>query len=61
MKMLTNVAYAQVWGCRFALHVGTIALCFGHNPNGRGPRLELLTPKHWFRWSGGYTIPEKQP
>lgn len=50
----SGVYYTQAHGCRFCLHIGTIALYFGRRRNGRGPRLELFTPKRWFRWSPGY-------
>lgn len=49
-----DVAYTQGFGCRFCLHIGTTAYLFGSVPDGRGPRLELFTPCHWFRWSKGY-------
>jgi hypothetical protein len=50
----TGCVYTQAHGCRFCLHVGTLAFYFGRRLDGRGPRLELLTPKRWFRWSPGY-------
>jgi hypothetical protein len=50
----TGCFYTQAHGCRFCLHVGTLAIYFGRVKNGRGPRLEILTPKRWFRWSPGY-------
>jgi len=50
----TNVMYTQAKGTRFCLHVGTHVWYFGRRKSGSGPRLELLTPCHWFRWSWGY-------
>lgn len=50
----TGCVYTQAHGCRFCLHIWTIALYFGRKLNGRGPRLEIATPKRWFRWSPGY-------
>lgn len=49
-----DVAYTMAYGCRFCLHIGTVAIYFGSGVQGRGPRLEVLTPQHWFRWSGGF-------
>ncbi len=51
----TGCVYTQAHGCRFCLHIWTIALYFGRKLNSRGPRLEIVTPKRWFRWSPGYT------
>lgn len=50
----TNVASTQAYGCAFCLHVGSIAILFGRKNHGRGPRLEIVTPLHWLRWSRGY-------
>ena len=55
IHILRDAAYTQGFGCRFCLHVGGTAILFGNKKNGRGPRLELLTPLHWFRWSRGYS------
>ncbi len=54
IQVRTNTAYTQAYGVRFCLHVGGVALYFGSGVRGRGPRLELCTPYHWFRWSKGY-------
>lgn len=52
MTIRTRVAYTQAKGCRFCLHVGSIALYFGSMPAPRhGARLELFTDRHHFRWS----------
>jgi hypothetical protein len=51
-----DVAYTQAKGCCLCLHVWTWAIYFGRRASGRGPRLELLTPLHRFRWSRGYKI-----
>lgn len=50
----TNCMYTQAHGCRFCLHVGSVAVYFGTLKDGRGPRIEILTPKRWFRYSPGY-------
>lgn len=50
-----NTAYMQAHGCRFCFHIGGTAILFGEKKNGRGPRLELFTPMHWFRWSNSYS------
>ena len=51
-----DVEYTQAKGCVFCLHVGATAFYFGSGRQGwGGPRLELFTPLHWFRWSRGYT------
>ena len=50
-----DVAYTQALGCRFCLHIGGTAVLFGEKKNGRGPRLELFTPLHVFRWSSWYS------
>ncbi len=52
MEIRTNVAYTQAYGCRFCLHVGSVALYFGRR-RGYGTRLEICTPCRWFRWSKG--------
>ncbi len=52
MQVLTNVAFCQGAGCRFALHIGSVFIAFGRRP-GIGARLELFTPFHKFRWSRG--------
>jgi hypothetical protein len=49
-----DVASTQAYGCRFCLHTGSIAVYFGRMTGGRGPRLELFTPLHRFRWSKGF-------
>lgn len=46
----TNVAYTQAKGCRLCVHVGSLAIFFGRTA-GRSARLELLTPRRWFRFS----------
>lgn len=54
IRISTAVEYTQAGGCQFCLHVGTVALYFGRRSGGqRGPRLELFTPLHVFRWSKG--------
>ena len=55
IRFRTNVAYTQAYGCKFCLHVGSLAVFFGTKNNGAGPRLELFTQLHWFSWSKGYT------
>lgn len=50
-----DVTYTQAKGCLFCLHVGSVAVYFGTTKNGRGPRLELFTPLHRFRWSRGHS------
>lgn len=50
----TNVEYTQAWGCRLCVHIGGLALYFGRKKNGRGPRIEIMTTLHWFRYSHGY-------
>ena len=54
VEIVRDVEYTQAYGVRFCLHIGTVAFMFGRATNGSGPRLELLTPRHWFRWSKGY-------
>jgi hypothetical protein len=54
IEVRRNVAYTQGYGCRFCLHVGSVAFFFGRVRGGAGPRLEVLTPRRWFRWSSGY-------
>lgn len=54
VQILRDVSLIQAYGCRFCLHVGSIAILFGSVKNGRGPRLEICTLFHWFRWSKGY-------
>ena len=54
IRLLRDVSYTQAYGCRFCLHIGGTAVLFGRKSNGRGPRLELFTDSHRFRWSGGY-------
>lgn len=51
-----DVAYTQAYGCRFCLHVGGTAIFIGRKKNGRGPRLELFTDLHRFRWSRGFAF-----
>lgn len=60
IQIIRDVAYTQAFGCRFCLHVGSIAVLFGTVSNGRGPRLEIMTPYRWFRWSRGYRREEPQ-
>ncbi len=55
MQILTNVAYLQAYGCRLCIHIGSTAFLFGKKEKGRGPRIEIWTPYHWFRYSRGYT------
>lgn len=50
IEVQRNVVYTQARNCRFCLHVGGTAVYFGRRP-GWGARLELLTPRRWFRWS----------
>lgn len=59
IEVRRNTAYTQAFGCRFCLHIGSLAIFFGRMKDGRGPRLELFTPWHWFRWSQGYRNPRK--
>ncbi len=54
MEIMRDVEYTQALGCRFCLQIGSTAYLFGTVRNGRGPRLELFTPRHKFRWSRGY-------
>jgi hypothetical protein len=54
MTIIRDVEYTQAYGCRFCLQIGTVAFCFGSGVKGRGPRIELLTPRHRFRYSKGY-------
>ena len=50
-----NVLYTQAKGTYFCLHVGSAALFFGIRLDGKtGPRLELFTDKHRFRWTRGH-------
>lgn len=53
-QVRSAVAYTQAFGCRLCLHVGSIAFFFGRKRDGRGPRIEVLTPLHKFRYSRGY-------
>jgi hypothetical protein len=59
IRVRTQTEYTQAFGCRFCLHVGSVAFFFGSKPDGSGPRVELFTPLHWFRWSRGYTDARK--
>lgn len=54
-----NVEYTQAYGCRFCLHIGATAIYFGSGVKGAGPRLEICTPLHWFRWSRGFKDPTR--
>ena len=45
-----NIMYTQGVSTYFCLHIGTIVIMFGFKPNYMGPRLELFTPYHKFRW-----------
>lgn len=54
MEIIRDTAFTQGHGCRFCLHVGSIAILIGSVTDGRGPRLEICTPMRWFRWSKGY-------
>ncbi len=54
VRIENNVAYTQAFGCRFCLHIGSLAIFFGNKTGGRGPRVEIMTPCRWFRWSSGY-------
>lgn len=54
IQIMTNIDYAQCYGVRFALHIGTLLVMFGRKESGRGARLEVFTRYHWFRWSKGY-------
>ena len=54
IEVKRNVEYLQAFGCRLCIHIGTVAVLFGRKSNGRGPRVELFTPRHWFRWSKGF-------
>lgn len=54
IEIKRNTTYTQAYGCRFCLQIGSTAIFFGSGVKGRGPRLELLTPRHWWRWSRGY-------
>jgi hypothetical protein len=51
MKIKRDVIYTQAFGCRLCLHIGTIAVYCGRCGSGRGTRLEICTPRHWFRWT----------
>ena len=51
IEVRRDVVVTQAYGCRFCLHVGGTAFFFGFVRGGRGPRLEICTPLHWFRWS----------
>lgn len=61
MEIKRDVYSLQAYGCRFCLHIGSIALLFGRMENGRGPRVEICTPARWFRWSWGYVDKPKIP
>lgn len=54
IQVIRNVASTQAYGCKFCLHIGGTALMFGSVSGGRGPRLEILTQLHWFRYSKGF-------
>jgi hypothetical protein len=48
-----GVMSTQTKGCRFCLHVGTVAIFFGKKRYGSGARLEILTPMRKLRFSRG--------
>lgn len=52
MHVQKDVEYTQAYGCRFCLHVGSTAYLFGRK-KGSPVRLEIMTPRHWFRLSLG--------
>ena len=54
VEVKCNVAYTASYGCWFCLHVGSVAVYFGRDIKGSGPRLEIMTPRRWFRWSKGH-------
>jgi hypothetical protein len=54
IEIKTKTASTQAYGCWFCLHIFSTAIYFGSGVKGRGPRLELFTPLHRFRWSSGY-------
>lgn len=54
MTVIRDVEYLTAYGCRFCLHLFSTAYLFGSGVKGRGPRLEICTPRHWFRFSPGF-------
>lgn len=54
-----NVEYTQAYGCWLCLHVLEWALFIGSGVRGRGPRIEVCTPRYWFRFSRGYRDEKK--
>ncbi len=54
MHTIKDCLYTQAHGCRFCIQIGSTAYLFGSKKGGRGPRLEICTGYHWFRWSRGY-------
>lgn len=52
IEIRSNVYYAQAYGCRYFLQVGSLALYIG-NYRGFATRLELFTHSRWFRFSRG--------
>ena len=54
IRLKRDTYYATGYSAWFVLHIGWWCWFFGSGLKGRGPRLELFTPFHWFRWSRGY-------
>ncbi len=48
-----DVVFTQAKGVGFCLHIGSTAFYFGNSRGSGGPRLELFTGHHRFRWSWG--------
>lgn len=44
-----NVMYSQAYGCLLWLQIGCTALVIERAR--RGVRIEIATPRHWFRWA----------
>lgn len=54
MSVIRDCDYTQAYGCRLCIHIGSTAYLFGSGVKGRGPRIEICTPRNWFRFSWGY-------
>lgn len=51
MRFERGVLYAQCYGSRFAVQIGTWVLRFWEPWPGYAARIEICTPKHWIRFS----------
>ena len=54
IEIKRTVITPNAYGCWFCLHIFSTAIFVGSGMKGRGPRLEIWTQSHTWRWSKGY-------